>query len=343
MQGTRPTEEQVKKGYDANSAGGGVAWRELNEEGDPVVHWKKGLNLDEMVALSQTLPTPFVQHFRIPSVGGLCDELCHPFPIEPEVSLDLEGVTKGYVLFHNGHWSKWKDTIWSTALSNKLPVPSGKWSDSRGMAWLAAHFDLGILSLLDEKTVAFGPTNYEITEGGGWKHIEVEGKKAFWASNDHWNTSYTVVRGRDWRKVDDEGEGTCGSFYHTTPPASMAGKAGGPSAADTFCSGDPAEEYGTADERAIQAGQADLRRILARRQGGPAEGEEVVEGREGREGGDSTALVRLVDNLEQQRLQEQLKWAKSLNPKVKGKVIPYTDLQQRRLDAAKGISHVPLT
>lgn len=171
----RPSIEMIRSAWRQNDAGGGVAWRE-----DGFVRWEKGImNLEQMEELCLKVPLPFIAHFRIPSYGGKRESLCHPFPIEKKVSLALSGKTKGNVLFHNGHWGKWKESMLDAVIKSGIPVPVGKWSDTRAMAFHAAIYGLGILELIDEKAVAFGPDVCEIFPGSGWKIID-----KIWCSND---------------------------------------------------------------------------------------------------------------------------------------------------------------
>ncbi len=186
----------VDQAYDANPDGGGVAWRD-----NGFVKWKKALKLSEMQDLIASLPLPLVAHFRIPSCGGKYDALCHPFPIEKRVSLDLEGQTKGYVLFHNGHWGKWKETAMETA-AKRGNLPIGRWSDSRVMAWIASIYGLGILELIDEKAVVFGPNDYEIFPGTGFSVVN-----GVWVSNTHWQFRRTRTTAGE------------GSYYERLPAA----------------------------------------------------------------------------------------------------------------------------
>lgn len=173
---TRPSNEMVEKAYDANNAGGGIAFRK-----DGLVHWKKGLSKEEMVAMCADVPAPFVAHFRIPTEGGRRQQLCHPFPIERNVPLDLEGSTDGFVLFHNGHWNAWRAEIHRTVKDFRAKFPSGKWSDTRGMALEAAYYGLGVLEMINEKAVAFGPKHMEIISGTtGWTLLD-----GIWCSNTH--------------------------------------------------------------------------------------------------------------------------------------------------------------
>lgn len=171
----RPSTEMVEKMWNKNPDGGGLAWRK-----DGYVHWKKGLKLSEMQGMIKSLPTPFIAHFRIASVGGVKDELCHPFPISEKVELDLSGKTKGGVLFHNGHWGDWKKEL----VSMHVKLPRNPWSDSRAMALMTYYSGFGFLDVLDEKVICFYPDGIEIFNGW-WKQM---GPDKIWCSNDFFET-----------------------------------------------------------------------------------------------------------------------------------------------------------
>lgn len=144
-----------------NPEGVGIAYRdEVNKE--RVVRWKKGMTLAEAKPLIEKVPMPFALHFRIASCGGKTQDLTHPFPIEKEVRLDLEGVTKGFVLFHNGHWHSYLDKGLEATIKNRVKVPEGRWSDTRVMAWLAHLHGHGVLEFINEKAIVFGPNKIEI-------------------------------------------------------------------------------------------------------------------------------------------------------------------------------------
>lgn len=160
------TEEHVKKMFGSNRDGGGVAFRK-----DGRVHWRKGLSEQEMIDQCLTLPIPYVAHFRIASCGGIRADLTHPFPIAKDVPLNLKGSTTGAVLFHNGHYHRWKDQLLSLATGSGLRVPTGAWSDSRLMAWVAAHCGINILPFFDEKIVAYGVEEMDIW-GTGWTEVD---------------------------------------------------------------------------------------------------------------------------------------------------------------------------
>lgn len=172
----RPTEDMIQKGFETNPSGAGIAWRETKD----TVQWAKGLDLEEVQLLAAKVPMPFVVHFRIPTCGGDRPSLCHPFPVDVNSTLALEGSTKGFVLFHNGHWTKWRESMLETLIRKGVKMPNGKWSDSRAMAWTAAHYDINVLELIDEKSVVISPTQIEIF-GTGWTQAN-----DCYVSNTHW-------------------------------------------------------------------------------------------------------------------------------------------------------------
>lgn len=162
---SRPTTEQVAQMYAANPRGGGVAWR-LNGR----VSWEKGLTLEEMQEKNRDLPLPYVLHFRVPSHGTAQSLFgCHPFPIRDDASPMLFGQTDGFVLFHNGLWHRWKEELKDLAAKGGWKIPSGAWTDSRALALVANHMGLGMLELIDEKVVAFGPGEDDIEIFGSWQ------------------------------------------------------------------------------------------------------------------------------------------------------------------------------
>lgn len=177
----RPKDEELEKMHKANGHGGGIAWREGG-----YVKWEKGLTLDEMKVLCANAPLPFVFHFRIASCGGQTKELTHPFPVEKEMRTDLSGQIKGYVLFHNGHWSAYKDKGLDATIKNRVRVPDGDWSDTRVMAWLAHLHGPNILRLIDEKVVLFGLDKIQVFHQEGWTRVD-----DLLVSNQAWCHVYT--------------------------------------------------------------------------------------------------------------------------------------------------------
>ena len=190
---TRPSPAQVEAMYEQNKDGVGIAWREKNQ-----VKWVKGLlSLEEAQTLCSETPLPYVVHFRIQTVGGKRAALCHPFPVEQDVPLDLNGTTNGYVLFHNGHWSDWRKCTLESLFGakSKIELPKGKWSDSRAMAFAAALFGVNILDFIDEKSVAFGPKTLGaqscFISGSGWQD-----KNGLWFSNLNWEGRVYMIEKR---------------------------------------------------------------------------------------------------------------------------------------------------
>lgn len=205
----RPTIEMVQEMWKQNPAGGGVAWR------DPVagqVAWHKMLTLDEIIQYNSVLPVPYVLHFRIPSVGGYDQALTHPFPVDPDVSLDAEGHAD-HVLFHNGTWNDWKDLLLKVLLNRPTcHLPDGQWSDSRAMAYLASVLGVGFLNLINEKITVFSMEDVLIY-GGGWKQLE--GHDHLLVSNDWWIKDSYESPDQKAKKAN------WWPPYHTTAPHSM--------------------------------------------------------------------------------------------------------------------------
>ena len=179
----RPSEQMVREAWKKNDDGGGIAYREKDPDGTPVLVWKKDLNLEQMLELCGTVELPYIAHFRIASSGGIRPELCHPFPISHTAPRVLEGRSKDeYVLFHNGDWREWQDYVLKAAVDPRAPeLPPGKWNDTRGMAWLCSIYGIHFMDLIEHKGVAFSATDYEIFLGkDGWKEIN-----GVWCSNDY--------------------------------------------------------------------------------------------------------------------------------------------------------------
>lgn len=122
-----PDFNTLMAGEDRNGDGGGVAW--INETGK--VEWRKGLTAPAINYLIQRrqIKPPMVVHFRIATVGGTVDELCHPFPVTPNAETLTAGIIDGEVLFHNGHVGNWHGIGQHFKVSLTGPV-----SDSRVMA-----------------------------------------------------------------------------------------------------------------------------------------------------------------------------------------------------------------
>jgi len=142
----RPDRATLDACHDANPHGAGVAWRE-----DGVVRWNKGLDPEELERLIAELPGEIVIHFRWASVGGVTPKLCHPFPVSAKANTRLSGNARA-VLFHNGTWSHWRDTM------QRMPrhrMPEGLLSDTRVAAALVDLCGMDTLDRLPGRWVFF--------------------------------------------------------------------------------------------------------------------------------------------------------------------------------------------
>lgn len=165
-----------------NPDGAGVAW--VDRE---FVKWKKNLKAEKLYEIGQEIPSPFLIHFRLASIGGKSPHLCHPFPVSKTVPLDLGGAIRGRVLVHNGHWSDWKKVCLDTLVKRGGHFPEGKFSDTRAIAWLVNIYGTGVLNLIDEKVAVLSSTAGLKTFGGGWQEHE-----EYLVSNTHsWVANYT--------------------------------------------------------------------------------------------------------------------------------------------------------
>lgn len=275
----RPTEEMVRAMFDANDAGGGIAYREGG-----FVKWEKGLDIEEMVELCLSLPLPYVAHFRIPTEGGRLPELTHPFPIEKSVDLTLKGQTKGSVLFHNGHWGAWRGYVLDTLVKPGVNVklPQGAWSDTRAMAWVASIYGTSILNFINEKAVVFGPGTgelevFESSTGAKWAKVD-----DIYVSNKTWEykmrhnghqqamgymggvkyTSKMCKHPQCAREDNLDTEGYC--VRHKRQPLVLPGEIA------NQCKASPCRRYDNIDVNGYCPGHADVGRAIVQRLGGAA-------------------------------------------------------------------------
>lgn len=151
----------LELGATRNKDGAGIAWI----DGD-VVRWKKGItDFNEIFEIAENVPSPHLIHFRLSTIGGDNSQLTHPFPVTADCSVDLEG-TAPAVISHNGIWSSWQQCV--IALLNKDNIlPSGPWSDTRGIAWTTFHHGEGLLDLIGEKVGLLTPQGIT-AYGKGW-------------------------------------------------------------------------------------------------------------------------------------------------------------------------------
>src|SRR5262249_21622220 len=137
----RPSKDVLAWCERENPHGGGVAWRRGG-----CVEWTKTNEIVEIERVCEKAVGELVIHFRIASVGGVCDELRHPFPITPKARLADQGRTAA-VLFQNGTWGGYREAL-EFAKSEGHTVPDGKMSDTRAAAFLCAIYGHNFLKKL---------------------------------------------------------------------------------------------------------------------------------------------------------------------------------------------------
>jgi len=227
----------IEKAFEKNKEGAGIAWREKD-----TVRWMKGItDVEDLQKMVARLPMPFISHCRIQTMGGVHKELTHPFPVDTDSILALNGRTKGYLMFHNGTWGKWKDQTLEAAFKTGTKLPGGRWSDSRAMAFVASIYGLGALEFIDEKSVVISPTDIQVF-GNGWSRI-----------ND------VACSNRLWEDVKIYGATT---RYEPAivPGAPTVGKAvGGPSHTETFRTEDKGIQREEDKPKSLEAGTSGVR------------------------------------------------------------------------------------
>ena len=180
-----PSAEILTAAETVNPHGGGIAWR--NNQGK--LSYQKGIDTAKILEIIQEKnpPLPYVIHYRIASVGEVCPKLTHPFPVNKQVRLKTKGIENNALLFHNGTWSEWKESI--MPFSGAKDFPEGNyhdWSDSRALAYMAYKTKRGFLKFIDEK-IAIIEKNGNVDLYGYWKkHQDI------WCSNlNHVRTDNT--------------------------------------------------------------------------------------------------------------------------------------------------------
>lgn len=139
--GKYPSLETLNSAEKLNSHGGSIAW--LNK--DKTKSYLKGITAKKINSIIEKELKPngimtAIIHFRIASVGEVSKQLCHPFEVTNNVSLNLKGdKLKCSLLFHNGTWSDYAEALleYFGTLTEATKVPKGEWSDTRVMAYLA--------------------------------------------------------------------------------------------------------------------------------------------------------------------------------------------------------------
>lgn len=172
--GTRISEGILTDAANTNRDGGGIAWL---DKASKKIRWSKGLTKDEMVKALAALPdnTPHVVHFRIATVGGVSDELTHPFPITADCAMDKEGEAES-VLFHNGGVGNWKEYLFQAYMHTGSKVPPPPWSDTRAVAVLCSVYGPNVLSIIESgsRFLVFDartPKEERMRRWGSWHDI----------------------------------------------------------------------------------------------------------------------------------------------------------------------------
>jgi hypothetical protein len=158
------TEKEIDEFWRSNSDGAGVAWFEGGK-----VHYKKGfMKLEEFKKWYMRrchYLNLHVVHFRLKSSGDRVPELTHPFPVEPQFNLSMEG-TADAVLFHNGTVSDYRNYLILLSLIKGVKIPKHV-SDSAVMAVLVYYCGENILNEGYNRFALL--RNGEVELFGSWK------------------------------------------------------------------------------------------------------------------------------------------------------------------------------
>jgi hypothetical protein len=167
-----------------NPHGAGVAWC----DGD-IIRYRKGLTWKQVQELGDSLPRPWLLHFRWATHGGKLPRLTHPFPLGHKAlsNFKLSGSAEA-VLIHTGTWSDYKRHVPSKFRKVDL-------SDTAIAAYVAGTKGEEILDSVSWATAvmrAAGEGRVDITLRGEWETHEGNSY-----SNLYW-------QGRASRYFDDE-------------------------------------------------------------------------------------------------------------------------------------------
>lgn len=148
--GKRISREILEDAERTNSHGGGLAWF---DQANKTIQFRKGLELKDVESLFETdvKDQPWVVHFRINTVGGVCDELTHPFTIDKDASVASSGNASS-VFFQNGTFNEWKQYLMNASARSGIKIPPLPWSDSRAIAFCLGVYGKHLLSLLDNSS-----------------------------------------------------------------------------------------------------------------------------------------------------------------------------------------------
>jgi hypothetical protein len=183
----KPTADELLDASLTNADGGGVMWPTKNG----LIAWRKGLDVDQVIALVETLPLPFGIHFRIATHGHVSHALTHPFPVTSHAGITTDGESK-HALMHNGIWNDYQRHV--GALKG-----AKTYADQDGQVYLQDVSDSRIMAA---KVYQVGPDRYARKLG----KIAKSGQRLLLAGPDGFE------RYGDWRKGTG-GDTTKGCYY----------------------------------------------------------------------------------------------------------------------------------
>jgi hypothetical protein len=210
LKGKKFSEENLRKMWDSNSHGAGIAWIEKGK-----VRVVKGLmTFDNFIEVYKSISEGVVHavHFRLKSAGEVVPQLTHPFRID---SLDMQQLRyqAKSVLFHNGTVSHWQ-SLFISILSSFTKKQRDKIlalknvSDTYVVSLIVYRYGYQILKHIDgiSRWLIFKP---EPVFYGLW---EEDRRNGFKYSNMSWKYSYSGVGvGYSYRTLSNgwKGENSC--------------------------------------------------------------------------------------------------------------------------------------
>ena len=174
----RPTLETLQACEAQNPHGAGVAFI---ENGKPF--FQKGLKAAQIFKLAKNVKGPMVVHFRWATVGGINDNLCHPFIVSKTSPLAREGYAKA-LLFHNGTWTSREHQLKAEGLPTSL---KGLTSDSRLAATMVDAAGVGALAEMEGRYCILTKHGFKLHNNGWTKW------RGVWFSNMRWHQPRPVV------------------------------------------------------------------------------------------------------------------------------------------------------
>lgn len=104
-----PTDAQLYNMLTRNPDGAGLCYNL-----DSVIILKKGLNLQQLKKELEKVPASSgcIIHARISTSGGVCAELCHPYPVCNDIKKmrrTSQRLTNGFAVAHNGIFNEFKN------------------------------------------------------------------------------------------------------------------------------------------------------------------------------------------------------------------------------------------